>query len=81
MASGRNVEPNVDILIRRIESLESTQTHLNDFYADMCSCIFNEMDNNIQYSSQTKPMRKNFKNYKPYWTQDLTRLWRDITAA
>ena len=50
-----------DAPIRRIEGLESTQTHLNDAYADMCSCMFNEMDYNIQYSSQTKPMRKKLK--------------------
>ena len=26
-------------------------------------------------------MRKKIKNYKPYWTQDLTRLWRDMIKS
>ena len=47
-----------DTPIRRIEGLESTQTHMNDLYADMCSCIFNEMDNNIQYSSPNQTYAK-----------------------
>ena len=51
-----------DILIRRIEDLENTQTHLNDLYADMCSSIFNEMDNNIKKLKSNQTYAK--KNQK-----------------
>ena len=47
----------------------------------MCSRVFEELDNYIKYNDQTKITRKKFKNFKPYWSNDLTELWRDMVDS
>ena len=39
------------------------------------------MDNYIKYNDQTKITRKKLKNFKPYWSNELTELWRDMVDS
>ena len=48
-------------LINKIENIANAEAQVDDVYTELCSCIFNEMDNHIRYSNQTKNMRNNLK--------------------
>ena len=39
------------------------------------------MDQHIKYSDNSKPMHKKFKNFKPYWSEDLSKLWQDKSTS
>ena len=69
-----------DQLIDRITYSETSQSAVDDLYSFMCSSIFTEMDKYIPYKEQGRGMRKRFKNFKPYWNEDLTTLWRDMVS-
>ena len=68
-------------LINKIETMEATQANFDNAYADLCKAIFKEMDEHIKYKECGKTMRKTFKNFKPYWSDELTTLWRDMATA
>ena len=68
-------------LISKIHNLEATQKQFNDAYVELCDAVFKEMDEFIRYKDHGKSVRKKFKNYKPYWSDELTALWRDMAAA
>ena len=48
-------------LINKFENIANAEAQVDDVYTELCFCIFNEMDNHINYSNQTKTMRKNLK--------------------
>ena len=69
-----------DKRIRRIEGLQSTQTHLNDYMVICAPAYLTKLI--IIFNTQVKPnLCEKKKDYKPYWTQDLTRLWRDMVKS
>ena len=39
------------------------------------------MDQYLKYSDSSKKVRKMYKNYKPYWNQELTDLWVVVSKA
>ena len=71
----------VSELISKIENTHRHQAHLDDLYQEVCHSIFTEMDQHIKYSDNSKPMRKKFKNFKPYWSEDLSNLWQDMSTG
>ena len=47
-----------DALIQTIDVMEHSQSEINQIYSDLCSRVFEEMDNYIKYNDQTKIMQK-----------------------
>ena len=47
-----------DALIQRIDVMEHSQSEINQLDSDLCSRVFEEMDNYIKYNDQTKITRK-----------------------
>ena len=71
----------LDLLIFRLESIDPLQSQVDVFYNEMLSKIFTEMDSHIQYSEASKRSKKHYKNHKPFWTNELTTAWRDMSNA
>ncbi|XP_060587764.1 uncharacterized protein LOC132743245 [Ruditapes philippinarum] len=67
-------------IISSIESSRETQTQVNIIYEKLCSCIRTEMNNSVPKFSDSKPVRKRYKNKKPLWNDRLTELWSDLSA-
>ena len=55
--------------------------NIDVFYTDMIGDIFNEMDKHIKYKEASKSTRKLYRNHKPFWTEELTEAWRDMSQA
>ena len=47
----------------------------------MCVSILSEMDDHLKYACNTKFIRKKFKHFKPYWSDDLTSHWKDMAES
>ena len=43
--------------------------------------IFKEMDSHIRYKETSKKVRKRFRNHKPFWTEELTAAWKNMSTA
>ena len=67
--------------IEIIANMDHVQQQLDWIYKDLCKCIFTEMDAHLNYRDTDKTVRKRFKKYKPYWSDHLTQLWRDVAAS
>ena len=67
--------------IRKIENSTSCQENVNSLYSEICSDLFKEFDLEIPYRVAGKKSRKRFKNYKPYWNDTLTNLWKEMVKA
>ena len=67
--------------IERTVNMDHVQQQFDCIYKDLCRCIFTEMDAHLNYRDTDKTVRKRFKNYKPYWPDHLTKLWRDMAAS
>ena len=50
-------------------------------YDDVCVSILSETDDHLNYASNTKFIRKKFKHFKTYWSDDLTSHWKDMTES
>ena len=71
----------VSEILKRIEYLEIQQAPFDALYDDLCKSVFLEIDDHIRYSDSTKTIRKKFKNYKPYWSNELTKLWQEMSKS
>ncbi len=40
-----------------------------------------EMDHYLKYSASSRRMRKKFKNYEPYWSEDLNIKWLNMSKS
>ena len=68
-------------LISRIERMEINQNSCDSLYDLMVKDVFIEMDKHIDYRNQSKRSRKLFKNSKPYWSENLNELWKDMVKS
>ena len=71
----------LDGLILRLEYTNPNQDSIDTFYDEMMKDIFNEMDKHIRYKEASKSTRKLYRNHKPFWTDELTDAWRDMSLA
>ena len=71
----------LDTLILRLEHINKSQDSIDRYYQDMLSKVFHEMDINIQYKDASKTTKKHYKNHKPFWNEDLTAAWKDMSNA
>ena len=63
-------------LIETFENCINNQTAIDECYNKFCQEILHEMDRCLNYSDATQKVRKKFKYFKPYWTPELTELWK-----
>ena len=71
----------LDTLLMRLEQIDPLQCELKCQYVLMSSEIILEMDKYINHKDMAKPIRKRYKNHKPYWTEDLTLAWKTLSVA
>ena len=64
----------------RLISNCSHQTQLDDIYNQLCSEIFKELDTNLGFRLLSKKSRKKYKSSKPYWNEELYRLWLSMNC-
>lgn len=63
------------IIQQQIESTRETQTNIDGIYDKLCTTIWQEMNDKIPKYDTSRGTRRRYKNYKPYWTDELTQLW------
>ena len=68
-------------LISGLNHMDTNQNSIDEFYDNMIVQIFEEMDKHIGYKDATKSTRKRLRNHKPFWTDELTEAWRDMSIA
>ena len=71
----------LDSFIQRLEYINPMQQSVDDLYDDMLTEVFNEMDSHIQYKDSSKKTKKHYRNHKPFWTDELTNAWKDMSSA
>ena len=71
----------IDELLVKVQNMDDTIREVDSVYSEMCNAILSEMDAHIRYSSNDKKTRKKFKNHKPYWNEELTRSWKNMSEA
>ena len=58
-------------IIRNIENVDM-------MYDDFCNKMIGEMNQNIPSFDCSKKTRKRYKQYKPYWDENLETLWHNF---
>ena len=71
----------IDELLVKVQNMDDTIREVDSVYSELCNAILSEMDAHIRYSSNDKKTRKKFKNHKPYWNEELTRSWKNMSEA
>jgi len=59
----------------------SCQQNIDQLYDGLCEAIFVEIEQNINVRDCSKHLRKKFKYHKPFWNDELTRLWKVMRDA
>ncbi len=67
----------VDILINSIQRLEE----FDNAYTKFCNFLTAKMDHYLKYSDSSARVRKKYKNYKPYWSEDLNIKWLNMSKS
>lgn len=65
-------------IIQDVENCRQRQCDIDDVYMKFCECLSTEMDCFLKPSGGNSNCKKRFKYYKPYWDEELTRLWKDM---
>ena len=71
----------LDSLISGLDQIDPSQEYIDDFYEIIISKVFEEMDRHIQYKEASRKTRKLFRNHKPYWTDELSEAWKNMSTA
>ena len=64
--------------INRLETVIKSQTEIDDSCNSFCEIIFAEIDSNLQINYSSKFSRKRYKHFKPYWSNELTKMWKEM---
>ncbi len=65
-------------LITRLERVQVNKDILDEIYSGLCRSVFNEMDSYLEYRNVRRGTGKKLRTSKPYWNDELTKLWRDV---
>ena len=57
------------------------QEEIDNAYNRFCNFLTSEMDHYLKYSDSSSRLRKKFKNYKPYWSEDLSFKWLNMSRS
>ena len=66
----------INDLLEKLQKTENKQHELDSVYSEFCKCTIAEMDKHLNYKVQSKSLRKRFKSYKPFWNNELTKMWK-----
>ena len=53
----------------------------DNIYDKFCKVLSDEMNKFLKYTDASKPIRKRFNNKKPYWNEELSRLWKEMSES
>ncbi len=67
----------VDILINSIQRLEE----FDNAYTKFCNFLTAKMDHYLKYFDFSARVRKKYKNYKPYWSEDYDIEWLNMSKS
>ena len=70
---------NVSQMIESIEQMHVNQNDIDLYYDKFCKTLITEMDKYVNFKEISRPTRKRLKNTKPYWTNELTSLWKSMS--
>ena len=76
--SSNNWKTNLNKVLDRLISLQNNQVEIDKTYSDFCNILTLEMNTYLKYTGASKRSRKLFKNKKPYWNDNLTKLWKEM---
>ena len=65
-------------IIDSIENTRENQTRIDDIYHNLCSIIKTEMEAKIPKYNTAKQSNKRYKPRKPFWNDELQRLWNKM---
>ena len=65
-------------MINRIELCRENQNNTDLVYDSFCDTLIREMNDSVSYFDCTKPVRKRFKSFKPYWNEELDKQWNEM---
>jgi exonuclease III len=68
-------------VIDKLSEALLSQSDLNRTYDTLCNTIHEEMTNTIPYKDITNKEKKQFRNFKPYWTEELSTLWKSMVKS
>ena len=67
--------------ITQLENMTCNQNDIDSNYVNFCYALFAEADKYLDYVSSSHKTRKMFKNHKPFWTSELTNLWKEMKES
>ena len=71
----------INIIIDKLQSRCDTQNEVDILYNTMCATVYNEMDRFLDYKQYSgNNSGKRLKFHKPYWNENLTSLWKEMTT-
>ena len=68
-------------IIRILETNEMNQNVIDNAYTKLCKQIFTELDDQMLYKIAGPKSTKKFKFSKPYWTDELSTLWKRMSKC
>ena len=75
-----NWRDEINPIIETLQNRNQSQTEVDRVYGDFCVTMFSEMDKYLNYRDFTgQNIGKRLKISKPYWNDDLSRLWKDMS--
>ena len=72
-----NVALAITEIITKIQSARDDQASVNEIYTNLLTLIIDEMNDKLLIPSAPKSSKK-FKFYKPYWNEELGKLWQEM---
>ena len=71
--------------ILRLETSSKRQTDINEMYSDFVTAVKMEMDQNLNPRHirlrDSATSNKRCRSRKPWWTEELSRLWNNMCSA
>ena len=56
------------------------QLHLKNIYKQIINAVTIEMETHLKFKDYTKKFKQKFKHSKPYWSEKLTHLWKEMNG-
>ncbi len=70
----------INELVQRIERFHDVQSNVDDAYGEFCNVLKREMEKYLSYSCDSAGGRKRFRKAKPFRSEELTVLWKDMNS-
>ena len=71
----------LSVISSEFENANDVQSQINSVYNKFTEAIIKEMDKYLHSTSHKNNSNKHFKNFKPFWNNQLSVCWRDMKEA